>query len=240
MSSGINSQKPSFIQLGALAGFIVECLASMLSFNQIQYWLKNKNELKKKLREVFAIVDEYVSIREDWQKFYQEVFNWDVDFSQVIIPEKPEGNYRLLLIAKGLKPQMAYKKCGEFFKTSCWTDDLSELDKCTNDREATLHYAVWVQDGVEAPEEHKNKSANDLKKEGHKGITLLERIVFELKFFKGTTGHLDIINWTLCAGSRYSVGGVPGAYGNSGGHGFCVGRGGPGYADDYLRSRSAV
>ncbi|KKT39089.1 MAG: hypothetical protein UW28_C0040G0008, partial [Parcubacteria group bacterium GW2011_GWA2_44_13] len=33
--------------------------------------------------------------------------------------------------------------------------------------------------------------------------------LYEAKYFKETGKHLDISNWTLCSGSRYSDGGVP-------------------------------
>lgn len=56
-----------------------------------------------------------------------------------------------------------------------------------------------------------------------RGITLRERIIMELEYFKKTGQHLDIRNITLCSGSRWSDGNVPDA--NWGGSGrFYVGR----------------
>ena len=46
MDHGTEPRKPSFKELGTLAGFIVEFLASILCFDQINYWLKHKNKLK--------------------------------------------------------------------------------------------------------------------------------------------------------------------------------------------------
>ncbi|MDP3901613.1 MAG: hypothetical protein Q8Q37_01385, partial [bacterium] len=35
-------------------------------------------------------------------------------------------------------------------------------------------------------------------------------LLYELKYFLETNGqHLDVMNWTLCAGSRGTDGGVP-------------------------------
>lgn len=42
-----------------------------------------------------------------------------------------------------------------------------------------------------------------------KGITLRERLLLEIAYFKETGDHLDINNWTLCSGSRSSDGSVP-------------------------------
>ncbi len=61
----------------------------------------------------------------------------------------------------------------------------------------------------EADEDLKNKSANDLEQEGIAGITLRERLLYELAYFRKTGQHLDIKNVTLCAGSRYSGGDAP-------------------------------
>lgn len=42
-----------------------------------------------------------------------------------------------------------------------------------------------------------------------KGITLRERMLLEIQYFKETRNHLDIKGWTICSGSRNSDGGVP-------------------------------
>jgi len=65
---------------------------------------------------------------------------------------------------------------------------------------------------IEADEENQSKSADDLKAVGHKGITLLERLLLELGYFLATGKHLDEENWTLCAGSRNRAGDVPSVY----------------------------
>src|SRR3989344_2728660 len=54
---------------------------------------------------------------------------------------------------------------------------------------------------IEADEENANKSANQLKEEGHEDITLMERLFLELVYFLMTGEHLDVINVTLCSGS---------------------------------------
>ena len=42
-------------------------------------------------------------------------------------------------------------------------------------------------------------------------FNLLERIIFEIKYFSETGKHLDIKGLTFCSGSRYSDGDVPSA-----------------------------
>ncbi len=55
----------------------------------------------------------------------------------------------------------------------------------------------------------RNLSADQLAEYKNLGITLLERLIYELLYFSETGGHLDITNWTICSGSRYSDGNVP-------------------------------
>lgn len=214
------STKPSFKhfeKLGLLAGFIVEFLAKMLNLTQIDYWLGHKTELRKKLREVFSIVDEFVDIREEWQKFYKTHFNWDVDFSQVIIPVKPiDGKWRPLFIAKGMTLNFAFKICEKLFSSWKYYDDLDKAIS-KNIRNADSHYAVWVRDEVEPDVEFLGKSTREADPEIKIGITLLERIIFEIKYFTETGKHLDIKGLTFCSGSRSSGGLVPCAYLSSGG-----------------------
>jgi hypothetical protein len=213
MNNGTNSQKPSFGQLGALAGFIVEFLASILNFSQVEYWLKHKSELKKKLREVFSIVDEFSEIREEWQKFYKTHFNWDVDFSQVIIPAMPtDGKWRLLFIPRGMALNLAFSICSKLFKSWKYCDN---LDKAVskNIRNPQSHYAVWVRDKVEPDVKFLGKSTRQADPDMKIGITFLERIIFEIKYFTETGNHLDVKGLTFCSGSRVFdgsvLGGVP-------------------------------
>ena len=112
----------------------------------------------------------------------------------------------------------------------------------THDRDPNRDgpYVVGFRRTVEADEENKDKSANQLAKANHKGITLPERLLLGAGFYVATGQHLDVVNWTLCTGSHYRDGDVPRVYWDSddrkvvvdwcdpGGHGAC------------LRSRSVV
>ncbi len=142
----------------------------------------------------------------DWEKFYQDVFGLQKNFSGLKVPAKKPGFDRLLVVARGMTPNRIYNRMKELMPAwKYW----GNLDSITSDRKADHDYAIWVQDGVEADEELKNKSADYLKAEGIPGITLEERLLYELKYFKETGKHLDMDNWTLCSGSRLPLGRVP-------------------------------
>ncbi len=145
----------------------------------------------------------------DWQDFYRNVFGMVCDFSKVSIPEHREGFDRLIIITHGLTAQRVYDKCEMFFRCYKFCHSL-DTTVMVNNRDATNSaYAVWVRERVESDEEHKNKSANVLKEQEVRGNTLLERLLYELKYFKETRKHLDVQNTTLCSGSGNSVGNIP-------------------------------
>ena len=175
-----------------------------------------------------------------WANFYKEVFGLELDFSGIVVPERKSGFDRLLVIAQGMTPQRLFDKCKELFPSSKYTDkNLDEIIKSDRTSQSG-HYIIWVRDRVEADEENKNLSADDLKKRNSTEITLEERMLYELKFFKETGGHLDKANWTLCMGSCVSVGYVPFIGWGADGHGVCVNWYFPDRHDGFLRSRSVV
>ncbi|MEK7192228.1 MAG: hypothetical protein AAB646_01805 [Patescibacteria group bacterium] len=107
-------------------------------------------------------------------------------------------------------------------------------------RKADQDYAIWVRDRVEADEELKNKSADDLKASGTNCIILEERLMLEFFYYWKNKSHLDIQNVTLCAGSRYSDGGVPEVRWDSDDGEVCVRWLYSCHRDFRLRSRAAV
>ncbi len=150
------------------------------------------------------------SVISDWQDFYKKFFGLNIDLSGVKIPEHALGFDRLIVVPQGITLNQVWKVCARQF--NCWKYTDSDLDSAvpTNNRDPKSGaYAIWVRDVVEADKEMKNLSADDLKERTIKGVTLLERLLLELKYFSETGKHLDISNWTLCSGSRHSGGCVP-------------------------------
>lgn len=174
----------------------------------------------------------------DWQQFYHDLFGLEIDLLGLSVPAKKKGFDRLVIVAQGMTLQRLYDNCVKLCPCWKWTDD--DLDKIVQSERTAKDgtYAVWFRDVVEADEELKNLSANDLKEKGIPGITLEERLLMELKYFKETGNHLDIKSWTLCSGSRDSDGRVPYVCWGSG----LLGVGGyrPDGAGGGLRSRRAV
>ncbi|MFH1859076.1 MAG: hypothetical protein ABIJ80_02335, partial [Patescibacteria group bacterium] len=145
---------------------------------------------------------------QDWQNFYHSL-SIDCDLSDIRIPDDPGGFDRVIIMAQGITPQAVFDLCQKEFKCWKWTDkNLDEIitsDRTTKDST----YAIRIRNSVEADKELKNLSANQLKEQNIPGITLEERLIYEIKFFKETGKHLDIKNVTLCSGSRDAGGDVP-------------------------------
>ena len=174
-----------------------------------------------------------------WVEFWAS-YGFVINPTTLTIPVVPAGfgPIRLIVIPQGLTIQRAWEIAKSLFP--CYNYIRGNLDEAipTNDRVAYKGYVVAFRDRPEADEEFKNISANDLKARNHKGITALEAIVDEIGFYKKTDGHRDIQNVTLCTGSRYSDGCVPGSYWNV--DEFQLYWYSADYRYDNLRSRQAV
>ena len=130
--------------------------------------------------------------------------------------------------------QYLYDECKNLFNSVTYFDDLSSTK---SDRSG--EYEITFEANVEADERWKYKSAEDLAKlKDIKFITLEERLLLEIQYFKETGKHLDIDSWTLCSGSRDHDGSVPFVSWNE--NQFPVYYCNPGNANDVIRTRSAV
>lgn len=226
MKKGMIGDVPGNV-LGMLGDLAQKLQHGAIRPEQLELFLKKKNP--------FANVSELTA---DWEVFYREHFRVEKDFSKLSIPKKQKGFDRLIVVAEGMTPNKIFARLKELMPTSVfkWWD---KSDKVISDRMADKEdYAIWVRDRVEADEELKNKSANDLKKEDIPGITLGERLLYELKFFDETGKHLDVDNWTICAGSRGRDGDVPRVHWYDGE--VSVNWDGPGHRRDYIRARAVV
>ncbi|MDD2758039.1 MAG: hypothetical protein PHD72_01535 [Patescibacteria group bacterium] len=211
---------------------------------QMQKFIRLSTKTKrKKLRELFGTTDTEVW-REEWTKFYLEVFNLAVDLTNVVLPTEVEEFAWLTVLAKELGDtplNTAMVAARKLFKGKVWQyyDDLDK-DVTVNDRDLKNgSYAIRIRARVEADEENKGLSANQIAERKLVTMTLLERIVLELFYFWKTGKHLDIQNVTLCSGSRSSDGRVPRCDLFGAGH-FFVDDCRPGCARVYLRARVAV
>lgn len=167
----------------------------------------------------------------------KEIASKLIELAHEIYPDQKSEEFWTINIKKGQTIESTLVECKKLF--SIWRGNDDNLDQLVNsDRTSKETYSVKIAASIEADENLKNLSANRLKEKGIKGITLLERLQLEIDYFKKTGKHPDLINVTLCTGSRYSGGGVPFVYWRSARLNvfWCL----PDYADDGLRAREVV
>ena len=221
--------------VGGLPGKVLGLLADLL--HKLQQGVITERELELFVQRQHPFV--ISNIQEEWQAFYQKYFRMTVDFSDVAIPDDPGGFDRVIYIPKRLTFAVVVKALRKKFKVYLYTENLDK-DVVDNVRVADRNYAIRIRERQEADEELKYLSANQLKTRGDSIITLLERLVYELKYYDETGQHLDVQNWTLCAGSRYSGGLVPRVDWRSDGDKLRVSWSHPDHADARLRGRVVV
>lgn len=210
-------QKATWDQAGEIFTNIAKTILSFvqcLSFEQAKWLIGHKKQLAKAIKDAIkSLVDEIQDMPDFlvwWQNFYREE-GIEIDFLSFKVPEKPEGDWWLILVAHGMTYNKVIQVMRKKFKVWVYVDDLDgEIDFSKEQRRAVDRpYAVWVKANIEADPELKNKSANDL--EAMPAITLLERLLLEIFYFSFifSDNHLDIGIYTLCLGSRYLNSYVP-------------------------------
>jgi hypothetical protein len=213
-SHGTDRKKsPNFKKIGILIGFIVEAVNEIffnMSEDQLAYWILKKDAMRKQLRSMFKVTEEtFFEEKEQWRKFYHKHFSFELNFTDLVIPQKPtEGTWRLIIISQGLTLMQVYKAMSNAFKSWKYADDLDKAVP-TNARDTKNAYPIWVRDGVEPDEKYLGKSTNQADPNMTIGVTLLERMIHEMTYFDETGKHLDIKGVTFCSGSRDSDGCVP-------------------------------
>jgi hypothetical protein len=170
---------------------------------------------QKFITDIRAVFSKYAAVQAidllliEWQNFYRDLFRLELAFDDIAVPEHQHGVDRLLVIAQGLTLEEVFRKCSELFACEKFAKNLDRSISVNERSPKNRPYAIWVRDRVEADEEFRNMSAMDLKAAYIPAITLLERLIFELRYWGETHTHLDILDTTLCAGSRDLAGRVP-------------------------------
>jgi hypothetical protein len=119
------------------------------------------------------------------------------------IKERKQKTSQLLAECKKLFPVWSYYSNEELDKQFPIPQELTERE---------------FQDSVEPDKETLGMSSKEAEEKGFtNGITLRERIIMELEYFKKTGKNLDIKGLTFCSGSRCSDGDVPNAFLNNDG-----------------------
>lgn len=149
---------------------------------------------------------------EDWARYFRDFHgrtDIEAEFAKMRYPQERLGRGWLVPVPKGIVASAVLtvleQKQGVRIQNNYGDVDAGHHDRTAGRR----GYAVRFRNRIEADEEWKEKSAADLKKLKVVGTTLTERLLLESIFVATTGKHLDIVNITLCSGSRDPGGCVP-------------------------------
>ncbi len=153
-----------------------------------------------------------------WEKFFLEFFKVKVDLSGMAIPVIQGDGYSLIVNAVH-----GYNSAIENIRRhfNVWVNPgLGDLDEnmMPDIRQAkdTPYAILFKPDNYSIPESifHDAKCASKIDFNQQNGITLIERLIFEVKYWSETGRHpedagLDQVKWSKCSGSRLKNGGIP-------------------------------
>lgn len=176
----------------------------------------------------------------DQRQYYRDVFGKKALPRVKLPPQRPGFSWGLIM-APFMADQWLHDCARERFGAWKYWDESLDTAVVHNDRDPKKNgpYAFWCRDRVEADEEHKSKSFNQIIAAGIKGMTVAEYENLFIWFHWKTRGKfLDRSNWTLLTGSLCRGGSVP--RGGSRDGGLYVNWYRRDFADDSLRSREVV
>lgn len=152
---------------------------------------------RPELEEVIALE------QEKWKKVFSK--KGELDFSNLVVFPRPVGHDWAVLTPRRMTNNRLYSAAEQLFP--CWRY-VANLDTIGPAQSFTT--LRWFKKVQEADEDLKSLSAEMLLERGIPCVWLQERIWMEIDRFKETGGgHLDEVNATLVAGSRYPVGRIP-------------------------------
>jgi len=206
-------QKPltpgEVFELGELT---LQSLPRDLDALKVRAELSSKGKLRRDLAEFFrrryAAWPHTINVA-SWTDFYYRIFSKEVDLSGLSVPAQPDYPCWPIVIVPGLVTNNEVFDASKRLFGDAWryVDNLNTVLDVVERPKGP--YVVWVKALVEVDQDLANTSADQIMERKLNTITLLERFVLGLKYYDETGQHLDVKNWTLCAGSRFADGSVP-------------------------------
>ncbi|MDO8521554.1 MAG: hypothetical protein Q7S52_05560 [bacterium] len=159
-----------------------------------------KNEIKK-----FLLERQHEAQIADWEKFYQEVLGWRLDFPHKnhggILPTQRPGFAWPIFEVSGLNFCHLIASCRKLFPVDCYDEDLdTRVGVGLNKRLRTSsHFVVWAHADPEPFDYHDSSAVRFSPK--FSAITLRQQLLLSLWYFWKTGIHMHQQVMSYCAGS---------------------------------------
>lgn len=145
-----------------------------------------------------------------WQDFYSRHFGEQHDFSGVRIPAQQLGFNQLILVPTGMTPYRAIVRCQELFAVYYVVYGLEQNGghgQYTHSRTANQSYALWLEGKFQHIGSTKDAFEAAVTRHHSDSLTMLERLLLELKYFDENPGHhpnpvKSLERYELCFGSQ--------------------------------------
>lgn len=189
--------------LGRLADLAHKLQHGIITPEQLDKFLKGRNP--------FEGLD-YSLILNEWEKYFYKIHQLKADFSGVTIPEADDDDFPWFVCTpENFSTERAYSGGKQLYDKWKWTDKaLDDILDLSFGRDSQKEpYIVRFHPNWEADETLKNLSADAITEKQINTSALKERLLLGDFLYWKHKKHLDVKNWTLCSGSRFSDGFVP-------------------------------
>lgn len=153
------------------------------------------------------------NLRSEWELIYKNYFRKQVNFSQLFIPPHydPEKHFAVIVAERTTRSRVVKNLRKKVIIQTVHSRDL-RMNTVEDERSPYQDYVVFFEKNTEANKGMFTFSASELRERNISGITFTERLLLEFWYFNATKQHLDTDSITLCSGSRFSNGSVPGIF----------------------------
>lgn len=148
----------------------------------------------------------------EWQSFYRRHFGLEPDLKNIDMPPLVDGYDRLIIVASGLSYERLIIEMRRKFDVVFVNKYLPNYfdNNFTHIRNNNKAYAIRVRDRIESGETDIGRAGIEKITPGNRHplpvineMTLMERLLFEMKYHEETNQHLDLETFTVCAGSHF-------------------------------------
>lgn len=144
----------------------------------------------------------------DWRSFYQSEFG--IALGNVDISAAFTGSERLIVVAQSLTADDVLAHCERYFRITFGMPRPVANNIRHEDRNSNRSYAITIPPHFKSKKSGSVPNADSFIAAGHRGMTLLERLLLELKHFVETGKHIEgASSSTLCTGTRMDADFIP-------------------------------